>query len=41
MKLADLLDEALERARRLVAEKTRIRQPTSWKNWLTRLVLVR
>lgn len=41
VKLADLLDEALERARRLVAERTRICQLTSWKNWLTRLVLVR
>ncbi|XPE64653.1 DALR anticodon-binding domain-containing protein [Shigella flexneri] len=36
MKLADLQDEALERARRLVAERTRICQLTSWKNWLTR-----
>lgn len=41
VKLVDLLDEALERARRLVAERTRICQLTSWKNWLTRLVLVR
>lgn len=31
VKLADLLDEALERARRLVAEKTRICPPMSWK----------
>lgn len=41
VKLVDLLDEATERARRLVAERTRICQLTSWKNWLTRLVLVR
>ncbi|XPE61918.1 arginine--tRNA ligase [Shigella flexneri] len=42
VKLADPLDEASERAGGLVARKrTRIRQLTSWKNWLTRLVLVR
>ena len=42
VKLADLLDEALERARRLVAEKEPgYASRRAGKNWLTRLVLVR
>lgn len=41
MKLADLLDEALERARRLVAEKNPDMPADELENWLTRLVLVR
>ncbi|MGC6744750.1 arginine--tRNA ligase [Escherichia coli] len=42
VKLADLLDEAPERARRLVAEKNPDMPADELeKNWLTRLVLVR
>lgn len=40
VKLADLLDEALERARRLVAERTRTCLPMSWKSWQMRSVSV-
>jgi arginyl-tRNA synthetase len=36
VKLADLLDEALERAAVWWRRKTRICPPMSWKNWRTR-----
>lgn len=41
VKLADLLDEASSVHVVWWQKRTRICQPTSWKNWLTRLVLVR
>lgn len=41
VKLADLLDEAWNVHAVWWQKRTRICQPTSWKNWLTRLVLVR
>lgn len=41
VKLADLLDEAPNVHAVWWQKRTRICQPTSWKNWLTRLVLVR
>lgn len=41
VKLVDLLDEAWNVHAVWWQKRTRICQPTSWKNWLTRLVLVR